>query len=170
MITFKNIVDDFNNIATNHYLLNSFHSGLLDEVDINKLDQSDFPILYIEPGTTTVDQGVLTYSFTVFTLSVIKEDLSDRNVVWTDMLQIMQDVIAEFKQNLSLQTSGDDSGKKYSYVPDEVVLELPINVEPFSVRFANMLTGWSAEFTLQVNNPNSLCNAPIEPSDNNPNT
>ena len=71
MITFKNIVDDFNNIATNHYLLNSFHSGLLDEVDINKLDQSDFPILYIEPGTTTVDQGMLTYSFTVFTLSLI---------------------------------------------------------------------------------------------------
>jgi len=33
-----------------------------------------------------------------------------------------------------------------------------------------MLTGWSAEFSLQVNNANSLCNAPIEPSDENPNT
>ncbi len=81
------------------------------------------------------------------------------------MLQIMQDIIAEFRQNLSVQTSGGDSGKKYSYVPGEVVLNMPINAEPFTVRFSNMLTGWSASFTMQVNNPNSLCNAPIEPSD-----
>jgi len=170
MITYKNIVDDFNTIATNHYLINSFHSAMLDEVDIDKMDLTNFPILYIEPGATTIEQGMLTYTFTVFTISLIKEDLTDRNVVWTDMLQIMQDVIAEFKQNLSLQTSGGDSGKKYSYVPDEVVLDMPISAEPFTVRFSNMLTGWSAEFSLQVNNANSLCNAPIEPSDENPNT
>ena len=156
MITYKNIVDDFNTIATNHYLINSFHSGMLDEVDMDKMDLTNFPILYIEPGATTIEQGMLTYTFTVFTISLIKEDLTDRNVVWTDMLQIMQDVIAEFKQNLSLQTSGGDSGKKYSYVPGEVVLNTPISVEPFTARFANILTGWSANFTMQVNNANSL--------------
>ena len=103
-------------------------------------------------------------------MSLIKEDLSNRELVWSQMLQIMQDVISEFRQNLALQTSGGDSGKKFSYIPGEVVLNLPINAEPFTVRFANMLTGWSASFTMQVNNPNSLCNAPIEPSDEAPNT
>ena len=170
MITYKNIIDDFNTIATNHFLINSFHSGLLDEVDINKLNQSDFPILYVEPGNTNIDKGVLTYTFTVFTMSLIKEDLSNRNEVWDTMLQIMQDIIAEFRQNLSVQTSGSDSGKKFSYIPNEVVLNMPINAEPFTVRFANMLTGWNATFTMQVNNANSLCNAPIEPSDENRNT
>jgi hypothetical protein len=170
MITYKNIIDDFNSVATNHFLINSFHSGMLDEVDINKLDTSDFPILYIEPSTTTVNTGVLTYSFMVFTIDLIKEDLSNRDEVWTSMLEVMQDVIAEFKQNLSLQGSDGDSGKKYSYVPDEVVLEEPISIEPFTARFSNMLTGWNATFTMQVNNPNSLCTAPIEPSDENPNT
>ena len=170
MITYKNIIDDFNTIATNHFLINSFHSGMLDEVDINKLDQSDFPILYVEPGNTNIDKGVMTYTFTVFTMNLIKEDLTNREEVWSEMLQIMQDIIAEFRQNLSVQTSGGDSGKKFSYVPDEVVLNMPINAEPFTVRFANMLTGWSATFTMQVNNPNSLCNAPIEPSDEAPNT
>ena len=165
MITYKNFIDDFNTIATNHYLINSFHSGMLDEVDINKLDQSDFPILYVEPSNTNIDKGVMTYTFTVFTMDLIKEDLSNREQVWSDMLQIMQDVIAEFRQNLAVQTSGGDSGKKFSYIPNEVVLNLPINAEPFTVRFSNMLTGWSATFTMQVNNPNSLCNAPIEPSD-----
>jgi len=170
MITYKNFIDDFNTIATNHFQINSFHSGMLDEVDINKLDQSDFPILYVEPGNTNIDKGVMTYTFTVFTMSLIKEDLSNRELVWSQMLQIMQDVISEFRQNLALQTSGGDSGKKFSYIPNEVVLNLPINAEPFTVRFANMLTGWSASFTMQVNNPNSLCNAPIEPSDEAPNT
>jgi len=170
MITFKNIIDYFSNTATNHFLINSFHSGMLDEVDIDKLDQADFPILYVEPGNTNINTGELTYTFTVFTMDLIKEDLSNRNEVWTTMLEVMQDVIAEFKQNMSVQTSGGDSGKKYSYVPDEVVLNIPINAEPFTVRFANMLTGWSATFTMQVNNPNSLCNAPIEPSDEDRNT
>ena len=128
MVTFKNLIDDFSDIATNHYLINSFHSGFLDEVDINKLDQSDFPILYCEPGTATIDMGVLTYS------------------------------------------SGGDSGKKFSYVPGEVVLELPISTQPFTARFANILTGWSASMSVQVNNANNLCNAPIEPSDNDRNS
>ena len=167
MITYKNIIDDFNTIATNHFLINSFHSGMLDEVDLNKLDQSDFPILYVEPGNTNIDKGVMTYTFTVFTMNLIKEDLTNREEVWSEMLQIMQDIIAEFRQNLSVQTSGGDSGKKFSYVPNEVVLNMPINAEPFTVRFANMLTGWNATFTMQVNNANSLCNAPIEPSDEN---
>ena len=170
MITYKNFIDDFKTVATNHFLINSFHSGMLDEVDINKLDQADFPILYVEPGNTNIDKGVMTYTFTVFTMNLIKEDLSNRENVWSEMLQIMQDVISEFRQNLSVQTSGGDSGKKFSYIPNEVVLNLPINAEPFTVRFANMLTGWSATFTMQVNNPNSLCNAPIEPSDEAPNT
>ena len=170
MITYKNIIDDFNTIATNHFLINSFHSGMLDEVDINKLDQSDFPILYCEPGTATIDMGVLTYSFTIFVLDVLKEDLTNRNEVWTNTLQTTQDIIAEFRQNLALQTSGGDSGKKFSYVPDEAVLELPLSTEPFTARFANILTGWSTSMSIQVNNANNLCNAPIEPSDNNPNT
>lgn len=169
MITYKNIVDDFNTIATNHFLINSFHSGLLDEVDINKLNDFDFPILYVEPGNTNIDKGVLTYTFKVFTMNLVKEDLSNREEVWSEMLQIMQDVISEFRQNLSVQTA-NDPGKKFSYIPNEVVLNLPINAEPFSVRFSNMLTGWNATFTMQVNNNNSLCDAPIEPSDEDRNT
>tara|TARA_R100000329_G_scaffold35345_2_gene33224 strand:+ start:7844 stop:8356 length:513 start_codon:yes stop_codon:yes gene_type:complete len=170
MVTLKNIIDDLSNIATNHYLISSFHSGFLDEVDINKLNQSDYPILYCEPGTANIDKGVLTYSFTIFVLDMLKEDLTNRNYVWTNTLEITQDIIAEFRQNLALQTSGADSGKKLSYVPDEAVLELPISTDPFTARFANTLTGWSTSISIQVNNANNLCNAPINPSDNNPNT
>jgi len=109
---------------------------------------------------------VLTYSFTIFVLDMLKEDLTNRNTVWTNNLQITQDIIAEFRQNLAVQTSGADINKKLSYVPNEAVLELPISTEPFTARFANILTGWSATMSIQVNNANNLCDAPIEPSDN----
>ena len=166
MVTIKNIIDDLSNIASNHYLINSFHSGFLDEVDINKLNQADYPILYSEPGTASIDKGVLTYSFTIFVLDILKEDLTNRNNVWSNTLQITQDIIAEFRQNLALQTSGADSGKKFSYVPDEAVLELPITTDPFTARFSNTLTGWNTGISIQVNNVNNLCDAPVEPSDN----
>ena len=169
MVTFSNIIKTFNNVADNHYVINSFHSGFLDEVDINKMDLQDFPILYCEPGSATIEQGVLTYSVTLFVLDVLKEDLTNRNDVWTNTLEITQDIIADFKQNMSIQTSGSDSGKKISYADNEVVIEMPINSDPFTARFANILSGWSSTISLQVNNTNNLCNAPINPSDSNPN-
>ena len=134
------------------------------------MDETNFPLLYVEPTTNTIDSGVLTYSFNVYVLSILKEDLSNREEVWSNTLQIIQDIVAEVKQNLSLQTSGGDSGKKFSYFSDEVVLELPITTDPITARFANILTGWTSTISLQVNNANSLCDAPIEPSDENPNT
>ena len=170
MVTYKEITDILKTIATNHFLINSFHNGLLDEVDIEKMDSSNFPILYAEPTNANIDTGVLTYTFNIYIINQLKEDLTNRDTVWSNTLEILQDVVAEFKQNISTQTSGGDSGKKYSYVPNEVVLQLPISLTPFTARFANILTGCEATVSLDVNNTNNLCNAPVEPSDYNPST
>ena len=49
MISFRNAVGYLETIASKHYQINSFHSGMLDEVDINKLGATDYVILYAEP-------------------------------------------------------------------------------------------------------------------------
>ena len=41
MITFRNAVGFLETIADKHYMINSFHSGFMDEVDINKLGATD---------------------------------------------------------------------------------------------------------------------------------
>ena len=64
----------------------------------------------------------------------------------------MNDVINEFHQNLY----------STSWVDDEVVLGLPISCEPFTAKFDNVLTGWSAIISMEVNNTNNLCIVPIE--------
>tara|TARA_R100001244_G_scaffold130283_2_gene102309 strand:+ start:6545 stop:7039 length:495 start_codon:yes stop_codon:yes gene_type:complete len=164
MITFRNVVGFLETIADKHYEINSFHSGFLDEVDINKLGAEDYIILYAEPGSATVDKGMMTYSFTIYVLDMINDAIGDppnnerlgRVDTLSENLQIMQDVINEFHQNLH---------PDLSWVDSEVVLELPISAEPFSARFDNTLTGWSATLSIQVNNKNNLCISPIDPND-----
>ena len=162
MITFRNAVGFLETIADKHYMINSFHSGFMDEVDINKLGATDYVILYAEPGTATVDKGVMTYTFTIYVLDMINDEVGDapnnerlgRLDTLSENLQILQDVINEFHQNLY----------STSWVDDEVVLELPISCEPFTARFDNLLTGWSATISMQVNNPNNLCIVPVSPN------
>ena len=162
MITFRNVVGYLETIATKHYMLNSFHSGMLDEVDINKLGASDYAILYAEPGQAVIDQGVLTYNFTIYVMDMINDEVEDnankervgRLDTYSETLQILQDVLNEFKH--SLVTA--------SWVDGEVVLNLPVTADPFTARFNNLLTGWSANLSVQVNNTNNLCIAPISPN------
>ena len=167
MITFRNVVGYLETIATKHYMLNSFHSGMMDEVDINKLGASDYAILYAEPGQAVIDQGVLTYNFTIYVMDMINDEIDEttgqtatgtrtkervgRLDTYSETLQILQDVLNEFKH--SLVTA--------SWVDGEVVLNLPVTADPFTARFNNLLTGWSATLSVQVNNTNNLCIAPI---------
>ena len=129
MITFRNVVGFFETIAEKHLQINSFHSGFMDEVDINKLGATDYVILYAEPGNASIDTGVLTYTFTIYVLDMINDEVGDapnkerlgRLDTFSENLSILQDVINEFKQNLNVK----------SWVDDQVVLQTPINAEPF---------------------------------------
>ena len=92
-------------------------------------------------------------------MSMISDEIGDepnkerlgRLDTYSENLQILQDVLNEFKH--SLVTT--------SWVDGEVVLNLPVTADPFTARFDNILTGWSANLSVQVNNTNNLCIAPI---------
>ena len=164
MITFRNVVGYLETIAEKHYEINSFHSGMMDEVDLNKLGATDYIILYAEPGTVTMDKGVQTYTFSIYVMDMIGNQIGDdpnrqrvsRVDTFSQTLNIMNDVINEFHQNLHPDLSCVDS---------DVVLSLPINAEPFTARFDNTLSGWAATLNIQVPNKNNLCIAPIDPND-----
>jgi len=152
-ITYRNIVDTFRTIAEKHFQLNSFKSGSLNDVDIDKMDLDKFPLLYAEPQPATVDIGTLTYTFDIIVADRIKEDLTDLDDAYSETLQIMKDVIAEFRQ----------ATQSTSWADSRTDIVLPITLTPFTSRFANMLTGWGGTFSIVVNNNNNLCVVPIEP-------
>jgi len=149
-ITYRQMVGTFSDIATNHLQIQSFNSGSLDDLDIEKLDADKFPLLYITPQPAIVDAHTLTYSFDVVVADQIQEDMADINDAYSETLLILKDVIANFRQ----------ATESESWVDQRTDLDLPINLTPFTSRFSNMLTGWAGTFSIVCQNQNNLCDVP----------
>ena len=144
------MVGTFSDIATNHLQLQSFNSGSLNDLDIEKLDADKFPLLYITPNPATVDAQTLMYSFDVVVADQIQEDMADIDDTYSETLLIIKDVISNFRQ--AVQTE--------SWADQRTDIEMPITLTPFTSRFANLLTGWAGTFNIVVNNENNLCIVP----------
>jgi len=159
-ITYRQMINTFSKIAKYHKNINSFHSGQLDDVDIDKKNLSEFPLMYVEPEPVSVDAQTMTYSFTVIIADQLNEDASEARVnypdltttddAYTETLLILKDVIANFRQ--SIQTK--------SYADQRTSLSMPISLSPFTSRFANLLTGWAGTFNIVCQNENDLCSVP----------
>ena len=149
-ITYKQMVDTFETIATNNKVIQSFNSGSLNDVDIEKLDADKFPLMYITPNPVTVDAQTITYSFDVIIAELIQEDYTGLNDAYTETLLLMKDVISNFRQ--AVQTS--------SWADQRTDITFPITLTPFTSRFANMLTGWGGTFNVVCQNENDLCSVP----------
>ena len=164
MINYEEIIKLFDRIGYKHKEINSFWSGFMDEVDIKKLGAEDYMILFVEPINTVIDTGTMVYSFNIYILDRISPKLDRRRVAnvfqdnvalprtmaFSQQLYVLKDVINQLKQNLS------DESIAY----DGIVLQTPITCEPFTSRFDNELTGWSAQIDLLVSNTNNLCISP----------
>tara|TARA_R100001198_G_C5143967_1_gene156498 strand:- start:58 stop:606 length:549 start_codon:yes stop_codon:yes gene_type:complete len=179
MVTFRQLVNIFDVIANEHKEINGFHSGFMDEVDIQKLGLDNYPILHVEPSTATIDTGTLTYNFNLYLITMINEQMQKsrttnttqspflrmgRTDTFSNSLLILQDVISDFKQNLHLQSADPQKYTSWTSAKggSEIILQLPITTEPFTAKFDNELTGWSTTLTLLTNNTNDRCIAPMD--------
>tara|TARA_R100000231_G_scaffold64748_1_gene52280 strand:- start:25 stop:525 length:501 start_codon:yes stop_codon:yes gene_type:complete len=156
-ITYRQMIETFDDIATNHTQIKSFNSGSLNDVDIEKLNVGNFPLLYVTPNPVSVAEQSLTYSFDVIVATIIQEDFTDIDDAYTQMLLIAKDVISQFRQSHIL----------VSYADQRTTLTMPINLTPFTSRFSNMLTGWGGTFEIVCNNVNNVCISPMTPNDGN---
>jgi hypothetical protein len=164
MITFKIIIDTFEDLVSKHKQLQSFQKGQLEEVDINKLNVADYPILFLEPEVCTINERTTSYSFNVGVMDITLDDQDPMNIYNNTQL-ILGDVVAEFRQCLSSSSFISNT----TVVPRmndkfEYTLQYPITLTPFTLRFSNLLTGWFAPMTLEVYNTNDLCNGIIASS------
>jgi len=63
---------------------------------------------------------------------------------------LIKDVISNFRQ----------ATQSASWADQRTDLVLPVNLDPFTSRFANMLTGWGGTFNIVCQNENDLCSVP----------
>lgn len=179
MTNYDKIIEYFQDTASRLQGVRGFMTGQLEEVDIRKLSAETYPLVYIEPITATIDTGSMVYSFSVYVMEqTLDEDIVDReteleqitdnyeqirqarNNSYNNTLMILKELINTFKQNLSQGYYG--SGRlPIFWLGDDVVLQVPITCEPFTMKFNNIMTGWTADINIEVNNTNDLCTSAV---------
>jgi hypothetical protein len=159
MRSVSEINEQFRYIAEKHLILNSFHTNSLEEMDVNKWDMSEFPLLYAQVTGAAVEEGVTTFNYEVIVATVtIEAQLPTLDDSYTETFLILQDVIAVLENTIGSPITGVGN----LTLGDPVYgLEMPVQCTPFAQRFDNLLTGWSTQMSIRVPNPLELCNIPV---------
>lgn len=152
MWTIVDINNVFAQIVAEHDQLKSFHTSGLDTLDVDKLTVTDYPLLYAQVTDADLNSGFTTFTFEVLVGDLVIEDQHPTlTEVYSETFLIMQDVAAKLWFNVYDGNTTVDSSWAF---------DLPITCQPFTARFTNLLTGWSASFDIKLPNPINLCDAP----------
>lgn len=149
MRTVNQIIDELEAIALDHHFIRSFKEGEMSEVDIQKLAGDKYPICYADISGATIERGVMTYSLDILVMDMILPGQTDAQEQYSDTLRTLIDIVSNYAQVLSAQSDIDR----------DVRIELPVECEPFTARFDNLLTGWVGTVRLQTGNTLDLCAA-----------
>jgi hypothetical protein len=163
-INLKTFTDDFRILADYHKQIQSFGFGKMDEFtywnemrlkEYNEHFNSPYyPYFYVIPQDVIQKFGFMEYKFTFITSDIIQRDLANQVDVLSDTLQIMDDIIGQFR--LSVTESLGNFNELY-------YLNTPITCVPFLEKYDDLLGGWVAEVTIEVKTPLDRCDAPFEP-------
>ena len=165
MINFKNIVHDLKEIADKHKQINSFGAGTIEqliyltgEIDGKPNDTNAapiYPLMFVIPNPVTRDEQFITYSLNIVICDVTNVKNYDINLdVYSDTLQMAEDVLAQFKYSVTSADGNYES--KYD-------INLPTTLNPFSESFDDRLTGWTVGVDILVESPLNRCIAPYKP-------
>ena len=149
MRTVNQILDELETIALDHHFIRSFKQGELSEVDIKKLAGDEYPLCYADISSASIDKGILTYQLDIIVAELILPGQTDAQEQYSDTLRTLLDIVTQYAQVLSAQSDVDR----------DVRISLPVDCEPFTARFDNMLTGWVGSVSLETSNTLDLCGA-----------
>ncbi|MDA8959075.1 hypothetical protein N9F11_01505 [Akkermansiaceae bacterium] len=147
MRTINQIIDELGTIALSHHFIRTFKEGELSEVDIQKLAGDKYPICHADISGASIERGTMTYSLDVIVMDMILPGQTDAQEQYSDTLRTLNDIVSQYAQVLSAQSDVDR----------DVTIELPMDCEPFTARFDNLLTGWVGTVRLVTSNELDLC-------------
>jgi len=171
MVNFKILSNDLKEIANRHKMINSFGIGDLKQLNYHlQLNTDDdlvkgenegdvspkYPLVFVIPQTSSRDRRTITYSFNIIVADILDSDYSNEIDVWSDTLQIAEDILAQFGYGVD-----DSSGNYY----DKYDIITPVNIIPFSESFDDFVSGWNLQLSILVDSPLDRCIAPFKPFD-----
>jgi hypothetical protein len=159
-INLKTFTDDFRVLSEYHKQIQSFGFGKMDEFiywnEMRLKENNDhfnspyYPYFYVVPQDVIQKFGFMEYKFTFITSDIIQRDLSNQNDVLSDTLQIMDDILGQFRLSVT-ESLGNFNELFY--------LDTPITCTPFLEKYDDLLGGWTADVTIKVMIPLDRCDA-----------
>jgi hypothetical protein len=159
-INFKTIADDLKYLANSHKQINSFGLGNVDELSYyttsrDKQDNPDgqspyFPLLFVVPSNIVNDLQFKEWDFNVVSLDIVERDLDNEVDTLSDTLQILNDVISQFR----LSVTNQQGNYNYLYYLDDTV-----TCTPFMEKYSDMTNGWTGLIKVKTKTPLDRCAA-----------
>ena len=145
-VTLNQLYDLLETIGNNHLFIQTTTIGDIFEVD---LVETKYPLLHIGTSSASYDRSTLTYSFQLLVMDLVKKDESNENEVLSDTLQIIGDVLS-----VLLNSDYDTNYRDFRHT---IQVQENISCEPFTERFDNEVTGWTASVNIVVDFDASAC-------------
>tara|TARA_R110000851_G_scaffold84862_4_gene184798 strand:- start:29 stop:556 length:528 start_codon:yes stop_codon:yes gene_type:complete len=163
--TYNNVINTLKNLGDNHHQISTTKTGDIYDIDMNN---TLFPLFHINPVSVATAPSELTYNFQLFIMDAVTEKeswkesniqsadyLSNEQEVLSQCLQIAVDIISMMRHS-KWQAAGELAIDNASYFA-----EGEFNLEPFSERFDNLLTGWVFTIGITVENDFNACVIPM---------
>ena len=144
-MTYNQIIDTFQSIANSHLQIHNFGDGLLEDINTIKENCGKFPVLWVIPQSAELGENGLNYKMRVLVFDIDETADTFRRNILSDTLQILNDVIKNFKND------SDD------YYVGGVNTALP-----FTQNFADYVTGWYIDINIETGIDNNPCDNPEE--------
>ena len=148
--TVNQLISVFKDISIRHYQINGF--GIGDNWENGASEEKMHPVLWINPTTANMpesENGYKTFEidFEVRVFDLVGKNEGNENEVLSDCIDILKDIIAEFK------------GHPY-YTNSQLNIVDDISFEAFTEDLDEEVSGWSCDITLMTPILNSFCGIP----------
>lgn len=143
-MTYNNIITVFENIANTNPFIKRFGSGEMNEIEVDGPTSGLYPIMWIVPQLVDISDNSVDYTFRLLIFDIDDIDDSKQQLILSNCLQILQDVIKTFKHEIT----------------DEITIQSPQTAQPFTHRFVDYCTGWYSDIKIITDADNSPCDIP----------
>lgn len=154
ILTYNQILKEFQTFATNHKQIQNFGNGDLWEiVEHNQLVDFNYPLFWVADQPANLGDGTFTWNFNVMAMDLVNKDESNENDVKSDMCQVLLDCVSYFEQKTA--TSNNVDWLKVNLVRSGTLTS-------FTERFSDELTGWGMNIGFRLPFSYNNCDLPIE--------
>ena len=150
MITYNNIIEALRNFAENHFFIQTFTNGNVEELDLDK--ETDYPILHVNYLGADYDTNSKNYNFEIYIVDVPTDKLdkiSYQTEVISDAEQCAEDLLADITNGFNVFQFDDNYETSGA------------NVTPIEEEGSNVLAGVVLDITITVGYVYDACNAPL---------